>query len=134
MYYNHRHHQKKIWWLNSLRYFHLFNVNDSLTWIIMNIGNISLREKCLYSEFFWFIFSRIRTEYREIRSISPYSIWMRENTDQKNSGYGHFSRIIFSGSVGWTGFQNCRPPTQPAFTCSKPTIEVPEKYVKSLQS
>ena len=24
-------------------------------------------------------FSRIRTEYREIRSISPYPVWMREN-------------------------------------------------------
>ena len=28
--------------------------------------------------FFWSLFSRIRTE-----SISPYSVWMRENTDQK---------------------------------------------------
>ena len=24
--------------------------------------------------------------------ISPYSVWMRENTDQNNSEYGHFSR------------------------------------------
>ena len=23
--------------------------------------------------------------------ISPYSVWMRENTDQKNSVFGHFS-------------------------------------------
>ena len=29
----------------------------------------SLREKCLYSEFFWSVFSRIRTEYGEIQSI-----------------------------------------------------------------
>ena len=28
-------------------------------------------------------FSRIRTEYGEIRSISPYSVQMRENTDQE---------------------------------------------------
>ena len=33
--------------------------------------------------FFWSVFSRIRTEYREIRSISSYSFRMRENTDQK---------------------------------------------------
>ena len=34
---------------------------------------------------FWFAFSRIRTEYEEIRSISPYSVRMRENTDLKGS-------------------------------------------------
>ena len=42
---------------------------------------------------FWSVFSRICTEYGEIlRSISPYSVKMRENTDQKNSAFGHFSR------------------------------------------
>ena len=33
--------------------------------------------------FFWSVFSRIRNEYREIRSISLYSVRMPENTDQK---------------------------------------------------
>ena len=47
---------------------------------------------CPYSESFWSIFSRIRTEYGEILCISPYSVRMQENTDQKNSEYGHFSR------------------------------------------
>ena len=47
--------------------------------------------------FFWSVFSRIRTEYGEIRSISPYSVQMRENTDQKNSVFGHFSRIVNNG-------------------------------------
>ena len=37
-------------------------------------------------------FSRIRTEYGEILRISPYSIRMRENADQKNSKYGQLSR------------------------------------------
>ena len=46
----------------------------------------SLREKCPYSEFFWSVFLRIRTEYGEIQ--------MRENPDQKNSEYGHFSRSV----------------------------------------
>ena len=34
----------------------------------------------------------IRTEYGEIRSISPYPVWMWEYADQNNSEYGHFSR------------------------------------------
>ena len=45
------------------------------------------RNHCLKSvqiqSFFWSLFSRIWTEYGEIRSISPYSVQMRENTDQK---------------------------------------------------
>ena len=36
--------------------------------------------------FFWSVFSRIRTEYGEIRSIFPYSVRIRENTDQKKLG------------------------------------------------
>ena len=49
-----------------------------------------LREKCPYLEFFSSVFSRIRTQYEEIRCISPYSVRMRENPDEKNSEYGHF--------------------------------------------
>ena len=56
--------------------------------------DIWLLEKCPYLKLFWSAFSRIRTEYGEILSISPYSIRMRENTDQKNSEYGHFSRSV----------------------------------------
>ena len=50
----------------------------------------SLREKCSYSELSWSTFSRIRTKYGKILSISPYSVRMRENADQNNSEYGHF--------------------------------------------
>ena len=39
-------------------------------------------------------FFRTRAEYGEIVRISPYSVEMRENTDQKNSEYGHFSRSV----------------------------------------
>ena len=39
-------------------------------------------------------FSRIRTEYGELRSISTYAIQMRENTNQNNSEYGHFLRSV----------------------------------------
>ena len=40
----------------------------------------SLRKKCPYSELFWSVFSRIRTEYGEI---------LRKNTEQNNSECGH---------------------------------------------
>ena len=38
----------------------------------------------------------IRTECGEIRSNSPYSVRMRETTDQNNSEYGHFLRSAAS--------------------------------------
>ena len=44
---------------------------------------ISLRKKCPFSELLWSAFfphfSRIFPQYREVRSISPHSVWMREN-------------------------------------------------------
>ena len=49
----------------------------------------SLREKCPNTEFFWSVFSRIRIDYGEMLRITPYSVRMRENMDQKK----HFSRI-----------------------------------------
>ena len=54
----------------------------------------SLCEKCPNTEFFLVRISRIRTEYGEIRSISPYSVQMRENTDQK--------KLLI-----WTLFRQC---------------------------
>ena len=45
--------------------------------------------------FFWSVFSNIRTEYGEMLRISPYSVWIRENTDQKK----HFS-FGGTGSLG----------------------------------
>ena len=51
----------------------------------------TLLEKCLsFSNLS--VYSRIRIEYEEIRSISAYSVRMRKYTDQKNSEYRHFSR------------------------------------------
>ena len=46
--------------------------------------SLTLREKCLYLELFWFVFSRIQT----------YSARMRENNDQKNCENGNISRIV----------------------------------------
>ena len=42
-------------------------------------------------EFFRSVFFRIRTEYREIPSISPYSVQMRENKELRKPEYRHFS-------------------------------------------
>ena len=55
---------------------------------------ITPREKCPYSELFWFVFYGIWTEYGEILRISPYSVRMRENTHQNSSEYGHFLRSV----------------------------------------
>ena len=63
----------------------LFNKND------IDVSTILTSKKepyhCFKSvqlwRFFWSMFSRIWTKYGEIRSISPYSVRMRENTDQK---------------------------------------------------
>ena len=68
------------------------------TWSISNsyflMSSLALGKKCPHSELFWSVFSRIRTEYGEILRISPYSVQMRQNTDQNNSEYGHFSRNV----------------------------------------
>ena len=61
----------------------------------LSLEKLSLRKKCPYPEFFWSVFSRIRTEYAEIRSISPYSVQMPENRHQENSKYRHFLRIAY---------------------------------------
>ena len=69
------------------------------------IGWYRLRKRYPYLELFWSLFSRIRTEYGEIQSISMYSVQTRENTDQNNSEYGHFlrsDRIFFFNKI----FQN----------------------------
>ena len=57
--------------------------------------SFALRKRCRYSKLFWSAFSRIWTGYGEIRSISPYSVGMRENTHQNNSEYRHFSRSVY---------------------------------------
>ena len=45
--------------------------------------NKPLREKCRNTEFFLVRIFRIWTEYEEILHISPYSVQMQENMDQK---------------------------------------------------
>ena len=68
-------------------------------------------EKCPYLEFFWSVFSGIWTEHGKILLISPYLAEMRENVDQKNYEYGHFScsgQEKFSLLTGKNALQNIR--------------------------
>ena len=58
---------------------------------LKNYERSIVREKCPYLEFFWSVFSHIWSNYGEILCISPYSVRMRENIEQKNSEYVHFS-------------------------------------------
>ena len=51
--------------------------------------------QCPNAEVFWSVFSHIRTEYGEIRSISPYSVRMRENMDQKKTRYLDTFHAVF---------------------------------------
>ena len=61
--------------IDSYKFFKPFEINITS----------ALCESFPYSEFFWSVFSGIWTKY-----ISPSSVRMRENTDQKNSEYGYF--------------------------------------------
>ena len=54
--------------------------------------------------FFWSVFSRIQTEYKEILGISPHLVRMRENTDQKKLRIWtlftqHYKPWLFSKSI-----------------------------------
>ena len=54
-----------------------------VTFFIKIISTIHCLESVQIRSYFWSVFSRIRTEYREILRIFPYSVRMQENTDQK---------------------------------------------------
>ena len=62
--------------------------------LLMINTSFALCEKCPHSELFPSVFYRIYTEYGEILRTSPYSVRMRENKEQNNSEYGHFSRSV----------------------------------------
>ena len=56
------------------------------TWYALHLETlqqlITLRKKCPCWELFWSLFSRMWTEYGEIRNIFLYSVRIRENADQ----------------------------------------------------
>ena len=84
-------HAKDMTLVNMLIYlkkdFDLSNscMNQQLNRVINNWKVKSVR---IWS-FFWYVFYRIWNEYEEIPGVQ-----MRENTDQKNSEYLHFLRIV----------------------------------------
>ena len=51
---------------------------------------VSLRERFWYLELLWSLFSSIRTEYREIVHISPYSVKLQVKLGSEYSKYRHF--------------------------------------------
>ena len=66
---------RELWTLNYML---------NTAWKVSVFGNFLIR-------IFWFRILLHSPWIGEIRSISPYSVRMRDNTDQKNSKYGHFS-------------------------------------------
>ena len=83
--------------IQNLKHLHRYqNIRTSKSCLIngrhcFSVQFIALHGKCPYSELFWPVFSRIRTEYGEMLRTCPYSVRMRENKVQNNSEYLHFS-------------------------------------------
>ena len=61
------------------------------------LKKVTLREKCSYSLSFSGLYFSAFGLNTEMLCISPYSVRMRENNDQKNSEYGHFPRSVIKG-------------------------------------
>ena len=84
-------------WLTSFLPWIIFFLQVMKQWSIVYFNNsslIKLREECPYSEVFYTLFSRIRTEYGEILRITPYSARMWKNADQKIPEYGYILRSL----------------------------------------
>ena len=85
-------------------------------WKILKFQRALIFLHCVKSaqirSFFWSVFSRIRTEYGEILRISPYSVRMWENTDQKKLGIWtlfmqcYFNRYLDSANIYLFKFNN----------------------------
>ena len=82
----------RLQWKEILTFYVIF-------WVLLLEPNIILRESVQIRSFFWSVFSPIRTEYGEIRLISPYSVRMRKIRTRKNSVFGHFSHSVISDNI-----------------------------------
>ena len=87
--------------------FFLVDIFEKQQETVQQVVNIFMTS---YSEFFWSLFSLIRTEYEEIPQISPYSVQMRENTDQKNSEHGPFSGSDLCYALFRRYLESCQTP------------------------
>ena len=82
--------------INIWRIFFSLAVHNFPAMLMKMLIYVSLRTKFPYLELFCSAFSpHSDSVRREIRSISPYSVWMRENADSNNSERGHFSRSVW---------------------------------------
>ena len=64
-----------------------------------------MRKKCPYLELFWSVFSRIRTEYREIKVISEYNKGMG-GVDLFDMLLGSYRQNLRSKKWWWPLFVN----------------------------
>ena len=60
---------------------------------------IALNKKCLHSAFFWPAFSCIWTEHGDLWNKSPYSVRIREDTDQKSQSKDTFDTALVSSFI-----------------------------------
>ena len=60
---------------------------------------VTMLEKCPYSKFFWFVFSRIWTKYGEIFRISPYSVRIREIRTRKTANTNTFHAMLAISNI-----------------------------------
>ena len=77
-------------WSQHVVYIFCINYMTNLVSIFLCF---TLRKKFPYSEFFWSVFFRIRTEYGEKLGISPHSVRMWKNTDQKTPNTDTFYAV-----------------------------------------
>ena len=67
--------------------FHPKNINQHYMSAWSKKVKLSFTEDCMKSvqmrTFFWSLFSTIRTEYADLRNLSPFSVQIQENTDHK---------------------------------------------------
>ena len=75
----------------------LYNEDIAQKWVNSFRTNVSLslRKKCLYSEFFWSVFSHIRTEYGDLLDqYGPFlcSVYLKETVVQ-NGSYAYLETL-----------------------------------------
>ena len=66
---------------------------ESMKNLLLQCYYVCMRKKCPYSEFFFSVFSRIRTKYGEIVRISPYSFRMRKIRTRKTPNTDTFHAV-----------------------------------------
>ena len=82
-------------------------LTTDLSIFLLKNNSIELLKVSVFGVFLVRIFPHSDWIRRDTKLVSPYSVWMRENTDQKNSKYEKFSRsdwcvntfLLFAGKI-----------------------------------